>query len=109
MIVKEIKLILLIVAICLLATFGVTASYANPTGAIGPTTPLLIVIALIVIAILQVEALARKAEVISSLPVDSRQGSALWPLSTLAVLLIYFWLGPHLPVPIHDYIYRIAH
>jgi hypothetical protein len=38
-----------------------------------------------------------------------REGRNLGPLSILALVLIYSLLSPHLPAPIHNYIYHIAH
>jgi hypothetical protein len=38
-----------------------------------------------------------------------REGRNLGPLSVLVLVLIYSLLSPHLPAPIHDYIYHIAH
>jgi len=38
-----------------------------------------------------------------------REGRNLGPLSLLLLMLLYSFLSPHLPAPIHDYIYRIAH
>jgi hypothetical protein len=38
-----------------------------------------------------------------------REGRNLGPLSVLLAVLIYSLLSPHLPAPIHDFIYHIAH
>jgi hypothetical protein len=38
-----------------------------------------------------------------------REGRNLGPLSILIFVLLYSLLSPHLPAPIHDYIYHIAH
>jgi hypothetical protein len=38
-----------------------------------------------------------------------REGRNLGPLSILVFVLLYSLLSPHLPAPIHDYIYHIAH
>ncbi len=38
-----------------------------------------------------------------------REGRNLGPLAVLLIVLIYSLLSPHLPTPIHDYIYSIAH
>ena len=38
-----------------------------------------------------------------------REGRNLGPLSMLVLVLLYSLLSPHLPAPIHDYIYHIAH
>jgi hypothetical protein len=37
-----------------------------------------------------------------------RQGRNLGPISVLLIVLIYSLLSPHLPAPIHDYIYHIT-
>jgi hypothetical protein len=71
MILREIKLVSVIVSLCVLATLGITASYANLAGMIGRVTPLFIVIALILAAILLLEALAQKVEIRASMFVAS--------------------------------------
>jgi hypothetical protein len=37
------------------------------------------------------------------------EGRNTGPLLVLVIVLIYSLLSPHLPAPIHDYIYHIAH
>lgn len=61
--VVEIKLILLIVAMCALATLGITAAYADMTGTMGRVAPLLIVIGLIATTIFLLEISTQKAEI----------------------------------------------
>ncbi len=38
-----------------------------------------------------------------------REGRNIGPMSVLVLVVIYSLLSPHLPAPIHDYIYHIAH
>lgn len=38
-----------------------------------------------------------------------REGRNLGPLTVLLIVLIYSLLSPHLPAPVHEYIYHIAH
>lgn len=38
-----------------------------------------------------------------------RKGKNLGPLTVFAIVLIYALLSPHLPAPLRDYIYHIAH
>jgi len=63
MIVREVRLILLLLALGAVATFGITAAYTNLTGILRNVIPLLIVIALILVAIGSLELLVVKREV----------------------------------------------
>jgi hypothetical protein len=93
MMLREMKLISLIVALCALATLSISAAYTNLNGTTGRIAPLLIVIALIVIAISLLEVLTQKVEVPSPTPIDARGKESVTERRRSTIEVLMYPLG----------------
>jgi hypothetical protein len=116
-ILREVKLILLILALCTLAALGITFAYTHMSGLAERVVPLLIVILLIAVAISALEGLtnereSRAKDAMLGIPLVATHESGAPVARTanplLAVLLLAMALVPFLtqvlPLPVRDYL-----
>jgi hypothetical protein len=100
MILREVKLISLLVALCAFAAFGITASYKDLAGSAGQVVALFIVITLIVVAIFLAEALRQRINVPPSSPMASENVIGLSnPVAAGVVAALIATTSGGIPVP----------